>query len=132
MEEREEDDKELEFELEREEEEEDGLLLAPEMAELTVWLTSGWICPTMLETISELDKVEEDWPELLREPELENPEEPKFELELDPKFDEPEEDPKFDEPEEDPKFEEDPDENDDPEEDPDELLLNDDCGFSLI
>jgi len=61
------------------------------------------------------------------------PEDPKFELELDPKFEDPEEDPKLEEdPEDDPKLEDDPDENDDPAEEASEELLNDDCGFSLI
>lgn len=126
-------------------EEEAGRLEDPEMAELTVWLTRGWIWLTTLFTISEVREEEDCWLLLLEDPEeklepepkledpeldpkLEDPElEPKLEdPELDPK-DDPEEEPKLD-PEEEPKLEDDPAENDDPDEDE----LEEEAGLSLM
>jgi len=127
------------------EEAEAGRLEDPEMAELTVWLTRGWIWLTTLFTISEVREEEDCWLLLLEDPEeklepepkledpeldpkLEDPElEPKLEdPELDPK-DDPEEEPKLD-PEEEPKLEDDPAENDDPDEDE----LEEEAGLSLM
>jgi len=108
----------------------------PEMAELTVWLTRGWIWLTTLFTMSEVREEEDCWLLLLEEPEE------KLEPELDPKLEDPELDPN-DDPDEEPKL--DPDEApkpdpeeapklDDPEEkdDPDEEELEDEAGLSLI
>jgi hypothetical protein len=120
----------LELELEA------GLREAPDTAVLTVWLTRGLIWLTMLDTMSDWLREEEDcWLEPLLEPE-ENPElEPKP-LELEPKLDEDPEpkldeelEPKLDDPEE--KLEPDPEENPEPDDEADEEL-KDDWGLSLI
>ena len=117
MDEKDEDD--CVLELDRDEDEEDGLLLEPEMALLTVWLTRGWIWLTTLDTMSEVREEEDCWL-LLRDPEekLEPDDDPNPVLEPDddpnPELD-PEE---KDDPDDEPNPELAPDEKDDPLDDP--------------